>query len=237
MLLLLRLVSARVRARARALVLALRAALAALRARAGGWARALVLVLVLAAVGAAAFAAGRRTARPRVEYQRVIVPAVAPAPDTVVRWRERIVYRTVHAEQRAEAPGTGSAAVAEFCRAAAAAAAAPDTVRLVDTVRVAAAPTPGQRLALAYAGRYDGRTLELWSLLSDGGRAHERFRGVRVPHEWTIRGDSALVRSSRWWWLREVARSAPAAGAGALTGGAEGAALAAGACMIGRLVF
>src|SRR5690606_8442968 len=110
-----------------------------------------------------------------------------------------------------------------------------DTMRVADTVRVAAARTPAERLALAYAGRYDGRTLELWSLLSDGARAHETFRGVRVPHEWAIHGDSALVRSTRWWWLREVARSAPAAGAGALAGGAEGAALAGAACLLGRL--
>ena len=132
---LLRLVSARTRARVRALVLALRAALAALRARAGALVRGLALVALVLVVGAAAFVAGRRTARP-VEYRRVIVPAVAPAPDTVVRWRERVIYRTVQAEQRAEAPGAGSQDVAEFCRAAAAAG-APDTVRLVDTVRVA----------------------------------------------------------------------------------------------------
>src|SRR5690606_30972250 len=150
---------------------------------------------------------------------RVIVPAVPAAPDTVVRWRERVIYRTVQAEQRAEAPGTGAQAVADFCQAAAAAA-APDTVRLVDTVRVAAARTPAERLALAYAGRYDGRTLELWSVVSDGARQHERFAGVRTPYQWAIQGDSALVWSNRWWWLREVARSAPAAGAGALIGGA-----------------
>lgn len=233
MTMLLRLVSAQARARVRALVLALRAAL---RARAGALGRGLVLVLVLAVVGAVSFVAGRRTARPRVEYRRVIVPAVPAAPDTVIRWRERVIYRTVQAEQRAEAPGTGSAAVEAFCQAAAAAAAT-DTVRLVDTVRVAAARTPAERLALAYAGRYDGRRLELWSLATDGARQHETFRGVRPPYEWTLHGDSAIVRASRWWWLREVARSAPAAGAGALIGGAEGAALAGAACLLGRLVF
>src|SRR5690606_40372786 len=121
------------------------------------------------------------------------------------------IYRTVQAEQRAEAPGTGAREVAAFCQAAAAAAAATDTVRVVDTVRVAAAPTPAERLALAYAGRYDGRTLELRPVASDGARQHERFAGVRTPYQWAIQGDSALVQSSRWWWLREVARSAPAA--------------------------
>src|SRR5690606_7621596 len=150
--------------------------------RAGALGRGLALVLVLAVVGAAAFVAGRRTARPPTEYRRVIVPAVPAAPDTVVRWRERVIYRTVQAEQRAEAPGTGAQAVADFCQAAAAAA-APDTVRLVDTVRVAAARTPAERLALAYAGRYDGRTLELWSVVSDGARQHERFAGVRTPYQ------------------------------------------------------
>jgi len=210
----------------------IRTVISAARARAGAYVGA---VLLFAVVGVVAFVAGRVTADTRVEYRRVIVPAVAPAPDTVVRWRERIVYRTVQAEQRAEAPGTGAREVAAFCGAAAA---ATDTVRVVDTVRVAAAPAPpARRLALAYAGRYDGRRLELWSLLSDGGRQHESFRGVRVPHEWAIQGDSALVQSSRWWWLREVARSVPAAGAGALAGGAEGAALAGGACLLGRILF
>src|SRR5690606_41685831 len=108
---LLRLVSAQARARVRAIVLAPRAALAALRARAGALGRGLVLALVLAAVGVVGFFAGRRTAPPRVEYQRVIVPAVAPAPDTVLRLRERDVFPTLQAEDLAAAPGTRTQAV------------------------------------------------------------------------------------------------------------------------------
>lgn len=194
--------------------------------------KALLSAAGLAAGLALAFLAGRCSSPPGpVTYERVIVPEsvlVRSAPDTIVQWRERVVYRTVQAEPRAEAPGAAETDVARFC------ALARDTVRITDTVHVAAAAPP--RLALAYAGRFDGRRLSLWEITSDGARVREDFR-VRVPHQWAIRGDSALVQSSRWWWVRPLLACLPPAGAGWLLEGRLGAAAVGGACIGGRVLF
>jgi hypothetical protein len=197
-----------------------------------------VLIAVLAAIPTA-FVAGRCSSpEPPVRYERVTVPVqqiVRAKPDTIRQVVERIVYRAVPAETRAEAPGAGAAAVAGFC-------ADRDTVRIMDTVHVAAATRaapPARRLALVEAGRYDGEWLSLWELTNDGALAREDFR-VRPPWQFAMRGDSAFVQGSRWWWLRELGECGLPTGGAVLVGGDDKllrGATVAGLCLLSRFAF
>ena len=150
------------------------------------------------------------TPSPEPEYRDVQVPVevlVASEPDTVIQWRERIVYRTVERETRATAPLGAATDVAAFC--AVGVTEPPDTVFLPS-------PVPDRVPALVRSGAYDGRTLKLWEAQADGDLALETFR-VRSPWRFTM-SDSAFVQGSRWWWIDDAVKAAAFLGVGYLIG-------------------
>lgn len=168
-------------------------------------------VLLLLALS---FAAGRCSGSspdPQLRYVEVQVPSLPPAPDTVIEWRDRIVRVSVPVEQRASVPDAGLPRLAEFC------AATEPAMPPADTREAPAPLSAGPRLSLAYAGRFTGNRLETYLLRTDGAQVLESHQ-VRAPLEWTISGDSLIVRGSRWWWLDDVAKI----GGAALLGGALG---------------
>lgn len=152
---------------------------------------------------------------PEVEplYRDVIVPVevlVKSEPDTVVQFKERIVYRTVAPEQRAVAPGGAAATVDSFCAEQAA-------VEPSDSAGSEAPASSSAVPALIRSGRYSGNTLTLWEVQADGGLAVETFKGVRAPFQFSI-GERALVQSSRWWWVDDAVKGAIVFGGGFVAG-------------------
>ena len=117
--------------------------------------------------------------------------------DTVVTWRERIVYREAEPVTVATADGGGVSDLTAFC--------GPSVAAATDSVRreLEAAPVlllrsvrtePGWFFSsdriIATGPRSDG---SLWQGTYDarpGWRAH-------------VRGPELLVQSPRWWWVRE----------------------------------
>src|SRR5690606_39129087 len=158
-----------------------------------GWPALRWVGLAIAFLALGAWLRGCWMPEPAVVYRDVVVPRevlVRGEPDTVVRWRERIVYRTVTAEQRASAPGAAASDVQAFCAAAgwiapgAPASPVPDADTLPGSAAVAAVgapsspslPRPAAPLAFARSGRFDGRTLDLWAVTSAGDLRRETFR-------------------------------------------------------------
>jgi hypothetical protein len=140
---------------------------------------------------------------PLTVYRNVEVPVeviVEAEPDTVVRWRERIVYRTVEPERVATATGGGQADVEAFCPEPAAPVQVgeapqpivlPPPVLLLRSVRT----DPGgllRRDRVTFVGPTSrGDLLELSYLARPG---------------WSARtsGDSLIVRSPRWQVVEDV---------------------------------
>lgn len=125
-------------------------------------------------------------------------------PDTIIRWREKIVTVTVDREQRVQSDSAGIQRVTQFCEAAKA---------ITDTVTV----THYVPQALGYAGSYDGKRLDLFSVVSDGSKVRDSYK-VRTPIEWVMNGDSAIVRGARFWWLDDAIKAGAVFGGGFLLG-------------------
>lgn len=149
-----------------------------------------------------------RPAPAPVRYERVTVTdtlLLRGEPEIRTRFVDRIVYRTVPAEQFATAPEAGVSDVARFC--------APSVrTALADTTT----PEPAPSL-LVRSLRYDGRDLEVWGPLSTGDLWRGSYR-VHAPLTARVDGDSLLVRSARLWWVRPAAKGALLVGVGAVLG-------------------
>jgi hypothetical protein len=130
----------------------------------------------------------------------------ASEPDTVVQFRERIVYRTVEPEQVAVAPGGAVEDVDAFCRGG-------GFVR-ADTLDGGGRPDP--RL-LIRSGSFSGRELVLTGPLSNGDLQQSSYR-TRAPFQFRVTGDSVLVQGSRFWWVRPALTGAALLGAGYVAG-------------------
>lgn len=163
----------------------------------------LALALVCLAVGWF----GHRPA-PVVRYRTVTVTKehiMQGEPHVEVRFRDRIVYRTVEPEQVATAPQAAVTDVARFC--------APSVrTALADTT----APEPDPALLLRSL-TYDGHDLELWGPVSNGDLWRGSYR-VHAPLTARVDGDSAIVRGQRLWWVKPAAKGAVLVGVGALLG-------------------
>ena len=134
---------------------------------------------------------------PELPYTQLIVPArqiTRLEPDTIVRWRDRIVYRTVPPETTAEAPGAAADVVAAFCR--------PDTVRVpssatTDTLWLNPA------MVLLRSGSLDQRrwfrpdALTLTGVENTGDLRQWRYT-TRGDVDFSTIGSGVLVRSPRW---------------------------------------
>lgn len=135
---------------------------------------------------------------------------VREEPDTVVRWRERVVYRTPEPIVREIAVNGALPDVANFCGAAGWTS---DTTVVVrrDTVLLLRSVTtdPGWFLRpdrIAFVGPR-----------SDGALAREEFI-ARPGWSARVHGDSVIVRSPRFGLLKQLAEAAVFVGAGWVVG-------------------
>ena len=163
-----------------------------------------VLLLVFVA-GAAGFSARRP---PPPVYRTVEVPVeriIEREPDTIIRWRDRIVTVAAEPEIVATAKGGGEAEVEAFC----------EPVRVVDTVRVVGIDTvrvvdtiPDPRLLLRSVSHSPGWWWAKDELLLTGPTSAGDLMAFdyQVRPGFTVRtsGDSLLVRYPRTSVLREV---------------------------------
>lgn len=143
-----------------------------------------------------------------VRYQRVVVSdTVIQRGEPVVekRFVDRVIYRTVPAEQVATAPQAAVSDVAKFCAPAV-------RTALADT----ASPEPAPSL-LVRSLTYNGRDLEVWGPLSTGDLWRGSYR-AHAPLSARVDGDSLLVRSARLWWVKPAAKGALLVGVGAVVG-------------------
>lgn len=102
---------------------------------------------------------------------------LAVVPDTVIRWTERIAWRTVPAETiQVTRTRFDTVRVAAFCAAARDSSAAP--------------------ILPTFAGRYDGRHLELSATRSDG-TGWRQVQDVLPPFTWSARSSDVLVQGRR----------------------------------------
>lgn len=127
-------------------------------------------------------------------------------PDTVVQFRERIVYRTVEPERVAVAPAGAVADVDAFCRGGG----------FVRADSLDGADLPDPRL-LIRSGRFSGKELTLTGPVSNGDLKSSDYR-VRAPFQFRTTGDSILVQGSRWWWVRPTLIGAALFGGGYMVG-------------------
>lgn len=156
---------------------------------------------------------------PEVRYRDVQVPVevlVAQEPDTVVQFRERIVFRRVEAEQVATAPAAAIPDVFAFCSSAGWHQAQRELALQpgADTLIVQPAP-PTQLLLRSFV--YDRGALTLIGPRSNG----DLWRGdyqVGSRFQGRVMGDSVLVQSHRFGWVRTWGERALWAGAGAALG-------------------
>jgi len=165
-------------------------------------------------VGAAAFyalsPAPREIAYPEVIVHRAAIEALEP--DTVVRWRERIVYRIVQPEQVATARGGAERDVAAFCA---------DTVVRVDTVQggvdtVRLAPDPRlliRSFSLDESWFFRSDRLTITGPLSTGDLRQFSYR-TRGGVSARAHADSLIVRSDRWALLKDALQCSACASVG-----------------------
>ena len=151
--------------------------------------------------------------QPEPEYRDVIVsvPQIETVErvDTVVTWRERIVYVTQPAEQIATAPGGGADDVERFCGP-------------VETPADSVNPTPARPPALLIRSvRHEpawffGRDkLVLTGPLSTGDLQQRIYR-TRAGYQFMTHGDSVIMQYPRSALLRDGAEAAIYIGAGFL---------------------
>ena len=157
--------------------------------------------------GGALLGFGLRRIPPPV-YQRVEVPVeriIEREPDTIVRWRDRIVTVAAAPDLVATAEKGGEAEVEAFC----------EPVRLVDTLRIVGVDTvhvvdtvPDPRLLLRSVSHDPGWWWGRDQLLLTGPTSAGDLMAFdyQVRPGFTVRtsGDSLLVRYPRTSVLREV---------------------------------
>lgn len=146
-------------------------------------------------------------------YRNVIVPVKVierREPDTVLRWRDRIVERTVAPQAVATAPGGAQPTVDAFCAA--------DTVYGTDTVIVVRDP-----VALIRSGTLEQRRffrpdrLILTGPLSNGDLRQWNYV-TRGNLSFVANGDSVIVRDARWGLIGDVLEAGLYVGIGFLLG-------------------
>lgn len=132
-------------------------------------------------------------------YREVEVPVeriIEREPDTVVRWRERLVVQTVTPRQIATAPGGAADHVSAFCR--------PQVLTVTDTL---AAPPPPvilmRSVTTSNAWPLQRQNVLVTGVTSYGDLSAADFR---VRPGWSVRtvGDSLLMREPRLGWWRDV---------------------------------
>ena len=166
------------------------------------------LYLLLPALGALAYYVLFSPTEPTV-YRDVIVSVheiEANEPDTVVRWRERIRWRTPEPEVAAHAPGGATGDVAAFC--------APDTVLRIDTLpgrtdTIWVQPDPRlliRSFSLDEAWFFRSDRLTVTGPMSTGDLWQMNYR-TRGDVSARAHADSLIVRTDRWWWLKDAAEA------------------------------
>lgn len=164
---------------------------------------------------------------PVIRYRHVEVPEtviVQGEPDTIVQIRERLVFRTVEPEQTAIAREAAQPDVAAFC-AAAGWVSRTEARRVVDdrySVAVADStlgppPVEPNRLLLIRSFEYDRGAFTIWGPLSTGDLWRGDYR-VGARFQGRVVGDSVLIQSRRFGWVREWGTRALWAGGGAMLG-------------------
>lgn len=125
-------------------------------------------------------------------------------PDTIVKFTERIVYRTLQPKSVQVAPGAAAPVVDAFV------AAARDTVRLTDTLVVVP--------KLAEAERFNGDRLDIWMVGADRAAYREVFVNVCAPYEWRVTDGDVHLQSSRWCKAKAAGKALLFIGAGLALG-------------------
>ena len=165
-------------------------------------------ILVVALTGGAVLGYALRSPPPPT-YRTVEVPVehiIEREPDTIVRWRDRIVEVAATPEIVARARRGGQAEAEAFC----------EPVRVVDTVRVVGVDTvrvvdtiPDPRLLLRSVSHDPGWWWQRDQLLLTGPTSHGDLLAFdySVRPGFTVRtsGDSLLVRYPRTSLVREIA--------------------------------
>lgn len=146
--------------------------------------------------------------------------ATEQEPDTVVRWRERIVYRDAPVLRRERADSAASPTIEDFC---AAAGWSPSVASTTPEGLIPAsepAPSPAPSLALIRSFEQKGGDLKLWTVRTDRALEVQSFEVCPFSFSGVMAGDVARVQTARACWLRDVALGVGgfAFGAGIVTG-------------------
>jgi len=175
------------------------------------------LYLLLPLAGALAYYVLFSPTEPTI-YRDVVVTVrqiEANEPDTVVRWRDRIRWRTPEPEVAAHAPGGAVTDVAAFC--------APDTVLRVDTLpgrvdTVRVQPDPRlliRSFSLDEGWFFRSDRLTVTGPMNTGDLWQMTYR-TRGDVSARAHADSLIVRSDRWWWVKDGTEAAAWTGFGYL---------------------
>lgn len=156
-------------------------------------------VLGPAAIGAA-IAWGLKGPQEVVRYERVEVPVeriIEQEPDTVIRWRERLVIRTVEPTQIATATGGAMDQVTQFCR--------PQVLTRTDTVVEQVDPMLLLRSISVNDAWFGGKDRVSVTGPTNYGDLVEIY--FHANPGWSARtvADSVLIREDRWYWLQRTA--------------------------------
>lgn len=165
--------------------------------------RRLPRALVIAFIFASGLWLGRcgQAAREDAEFQTIYVPRtvlIHTEPDTVVQWREKVVYRTVKPTQVVVADSGATETVEKFCRAA----------ELTDSTsgNATSGPTSSVVPALIRSGSFDGKNLYLFEAVANGDLRRSEFH-VRAPFQFAERDSGILVQGSRTWWVDDALKA------------------------------
>ena len=140
----------------------------------------------------------------------------ANEPDTVVKWRERIRWLTPEPEVAAHAPGGAETDVAAFC--------APDTILRVDTLpgrvdTIWVAPDPRlliRSFSLDEAWFFRSDRLTVTGPMNTGDLWQKSY-STRGDVSARAHENALIVRSDRWWWLKDALECSACASVGYAT--------------------
>lgn len=126
---------------------------------------------------------------PPIKYTEFIIDTIIGEPDTVVQWRERVVFRTIEPEFVAEQPGGATDAVEQFCQ--------PDTVRVP-------MPTPWlARSVVTNAGWFFGKDkVTVYGFDGLGTRRELQFRSY--PGWQFALGADQLIQEPRFGRVKQI---------------------------------
>lgn len=172
------------------------------------------------AVGVFAYSQFGPQPEPQYRTVEVSVPQIVEVErvDTIVTWKERIVYKTVEAEQVATAPGGAVPDVQSFC-----ADAVREAVASVDSLQGATLPPKlPPKLLLRSVRHDDGWFFARDRLLLTGPLSTSDLRqltyNVRDGFQVHVMADSVLVQVPRAALLKQIAEAAVWMGAGFIAG-------------------